>query len=93
MEMEEPPLKRDYCDVNQIINAKRKIRMRKINIKLAEVIDKSGKSKNMVCYACQLQRTQLNNYCKNKVSRTDLAILARLCDYLECEISDILILE
>lgn len=64
--------------------------MRKININLAEVIKKSGKSKNDVCYACQMQRTQLNNYCNNKVSRVDLTILARLCDYLECNISDIL---
>lgn len=64
-----------------------------IKIKLADIIAVSGKSKNMVCYACQLQRTQLNNYCNNKISRIDLAILARLCEYLECDITDILILE
>lgn len=64
-----------------------------IKIRLAEVIAASGKSKNAVCYACQMQRTQLNNYCNNKVSRVDLTILARLCDYLECDISDILTLE
>lgn len=64
-----------------------------IKIKLADMITASGKSKNAVCYACQMQRTQLNNYCNNKVSRVDLAILARLCDYLECNISDILTLE
>lgn len=64
-----------------------------IKIKLADIIAASGKSKNMVCYACQLQRTQLNNYCNNSISRIDLAILARLCEYLECDISDILKLE
>lgn len=64
-----------------------------IKIRLAEAIVDSGKSKNAVCYACQMQRTQLNNYCNNKVSRVDLTILARLCDYLECDISDILTLE
>ena len=32
----------------------------------------------------------LNNYCNNKVSRIDLPVLARLCDYLECDIGDIL---
>lgn len=64
-----------------------------IKIKLADMITASGKSKNAVCYACQMQRTQLNNYCNNKVYRVDLTILARLCDYLECDISDILTLE
>lgn len=61
-----------------------------IKINLTDIIAASGKSKNSVCYACQMQRTQLNNYCNNKVSRIDLAILARLCEYLECEISDVL---
>ncbi|EGT5114340.1 XRE family transcriptional regulator, partial [Clostridioides difficile] len=46
--------------------------------------------KNKVCEACKLQRTQLNNYCKNKVSRIDLTILAKLCDFLECSPNDIL---
>lgn len=65
----------------------------KIKIKLADAIAASGKSKNTVCYACQMQRTQLNNYCNNKISRIDLTILARICEYLECDITDILILE
>ncbi|MDE6426224.1 MAG: helix-turn-helix transcriptional regulator [Ruminococcus sp.] len=34
--------------------------------------------------------TQLNNYCRNNVSRIDLPVLARICDYLNCDISDIL---
>lgn len=61
-----------------------------INIKLADLISKKGKSKNSVCYHCEVQRTQLNNYCNNKVSRVDLALMARICKYLECDISAIL---
>ena len=40
--------------------------------------------------ACNLQRTQLNNYCKNKVTRIDFSILAKLCEYLDCTPNDIL---
>ena len=47
-----------------------------INIKLADLICEKGESKNKVCYHCEIQRTQLNNYCNNKVSRVDLALMA-----------------
>ena len=37
-----------------------------------------------------MQRTQLNNYCNNRISRLDIDVLARLCTVLDCEISDLL---
>ncbi len=61
-----------------------------IEIKLEEYLKVNGISKNKICQNCGLQRTQLNNYCKNKVCRVDLMILAKLCDYLDCSVSDIL---
>ena len=62
----------------------------KIYIDLESLLKAKGISKNKLCNACGLQRTQLNNYCKNKVSRIDLAILAKLCDFLGCTPNDIL---
>ena len=64
--------------------------MNKIIIDLDVVMKEKGISKNSVCKNCNLQRTQLNNYCKNKISRIDLKILARLCEYLKCDLTDIL---
>ena len=61
-----------------------------INIKLADLICEKGESKNKVCYHCEIQRTQLNNYCNNKVSRVVLGLMARVCKYLDCDISAIL---
>lgn len=52
-----------------------------IYIDLERVIKDKNVSKNKVCEVCHLQRTQLNNYCKSKVSRMDLDILARLCAF------------
>lgn len=61
-----------------------------VYIDLERLFKEKNVSKNKVCEACKLQRTQLNNYCKNKVSRIDLAILARLCEFLDCTPNDIL---
>ena len=61
-----------------------------VYIDLERLLKEKNVSKNKVCEACKLQRTQLNNYCKSKVSRIDLAILARLCEFLDCTPNDIL---
>lgn len=67
--------------------------MSKIIIDIERVLTEKGISKTQLCYGCRLQRTQLNNYCKNKVSRIDLNTLARMCDYIDCDINEILKLE
>ena len=58
--------------------------MCKIYIDLENLLKEKAVSKNALCKHCNLQRTQLNNYCKNKISRIDLSILARICTYLDC---------
>ena len=50
--------------------------MSKIVIDLERVLAEKGVSKTQLCYICRLQRTQLNNYCKNKVVRVDLNTIA-----------------
>ncbi|MDU2639125.1 MAG: helix-turn-helix transcriptional regulator [Finegoldia magna] len=37
-----------------------------------------------------LQRTQLNSYCNNKVKRIDLETIAKICCVLECGVEDIM---
>lgn len=57
---------------------------------LNELIEKKGISKNKLAQRAELQRTQLNKYCKNQITRFDADVLARLCTVLECEIGDLL---
>ena len=64
--------------------------MRKIVIELERVLAEKGVSKRFLCFECKLQRTQLNNYCKNKVGRVDLHTLAKICNCLQCDVEDIL---
>ena len=64
--------------------------MRRIYIDIETLLKEKKISKNQLCYHCNLQRTQLNNYCKNKVGRVDLTILSRMCEYMQCTPNDIL---
>jgi len=62
----------------------------KINIHLTQLIEKAGISKNKLNQRAEMQRTQLNHYCNNTVTRLDIDVLARLCTVLNCEIGDLL---
>ncbi len=61
-----------------------------VKINLARIIDEKGISKNKLSQRAEMQRTQLNNYCNNRITRLDIDVLARLCTVLECDISDLL---
>ena len=61
-----------------------------IKIKLNEQIEKVGISKGKLCQRAEMERTQLNRFCKNTITRLDTDVLARLCTVLECGIGDIL---
>ena len=61
-----------------------------ITIRLEELIKKSGFSKNKLSHRAEMQRTQINNYCANTVTRLDIDVLARLCTVLDCDIGDLL---
>lgn len=61
-----------------------------IRINLDELIKERGISKNKLSQRAEMQRTQLNNYCNNKITRLDIDVLARLCSVLDCEIGELL---
>ncbi|MCC8051441.1 MAG: helix-turn-helix transcriptional regulator [Clostridiales bacterium] len=61
-----------------------------IRIHLDELIKERGISKNRLSHRAEMQRTQLNHYCNNDIARLDIAVLARLCTVLECDIGDLL---
>ena len=61
-----------------------------VKIKLAELIEKEGISKNKLSHRAEMQRSQINSYCNNNISRLDIDVLARICTVLECDIGDLL---
>lgn len=61
-----------------------------IRIKLDELIQKAGISKNKLSHRAEMQRSQINHYCNNEITRLDIDVLARICTVLECRIEDLL---
>ena len=65
-------------------------RFGKINVRLDALLAESGLSKNKLCQRAEMQRTQLNRYCANMVTRLDTDVLARLCTVLHCGVGELL---
>lgn len=61
-----------------------------IKIKLDDLIRQRNISKNKLSQRAEMQRTQINNYCSNKITRLDIDVLARLCAVLQCDIGELL---
>ena len=61
-----------------------------IKIKLEKLLKERGMSKNKLSHKAEMQRTQINNYCKNEITRLDIDVLARICTALECKLEDLL---
>ena len=61
-----------------------------IRIKLDEMIEKQNIIKNKLAHRAEMQRTQLNQFCKGTVTRLDTAVLARMSCALNCKIEDLL---
>ena len=61
-----------------------------IHLKLKEVMKAQHISINKLACRAEMQRTQLKAYMNNEVQRIDLAVMARLCYVLECDLKDLL---
>lgn len=61
-----------------------------VHIKIPEMLSEKGISKTKICKDLDLQRGNLNKYCRDDFQRIDAKLLIKLCDYFECEISDLL---
>lgn len=61
-----------------------------VHIKIMELLKEKNISKTKICKDLDLQRGNLNKYCQDNFKRIDAKLLIKLCDYFECEISDLL---
>ena len=61
-----------------------------IRIKLDKYLKQVGKTRYWVAKNTGMDFQTIDKYYKNKVVRYDSYILARICDCLECDISDII---
>lgn len=61
-----------------------------IRLKLKDVMKEQNISINRLSCRAEMQRTQLKAYINGNIQRIDLAVMARLCYVLECELSDLI---
>lgn len=61
-----------------------------IKIHLGQLLSESGLSKNKFCQKAEIQRSQLNGYINNTITRLDTEVLVRICRTLDCTIADLL---
>lgn len=64
--------------------------MRYLHLRLPELLKEKGISRTRLCKDLDLQRTNLNRYYRDNFQRIDANLIVRLCEYLECDISDLL---
>lgn len=57
---------------------------------LSELLQERNISMYKLAKDTGVTRTRIVLYCKNRVQRPDLALLARICRALDCEVGDIL---
>ena len=61
-----------------------------LEIHLKELLETTGLSKNKFCQRAELKRAQLNGYLNGTITRLDVDVLIRICNTLDCSISDLL---
>lgn len=61
-----------------------------INIKLNEIMKTQNISINKLACRAEMQRSQIRAYMKNDIQRLDIAVLARLCYALDCNLDDLI---
>ena len=61
-----------------------------LHIRLGELLEENGLSKNKFSQRAEMQRTQLNKYTNDEVALLSVDVLERICSVLDCQISDLL---
>ncbi len=64
--------------------------MKYLHLRIMELLEEKKISKTRICKDLDLQRGNFNRYCKDNFQRIDANLIVRLCEYLECDISDLL---
>ncbi|MBQ8856640.1 MAG: helix-turn-helix transcriptional regulator [Lachnospiraceae bacterium] len=66
--------------------------MKRIHMRIVELLTEKEISKNQICKDLDIPRGNFNRYCRDEFQRIDANLVVKLCDYLKCDISDLLVL-
>ena len=57
---------------------------------LKETLEKQGKSQYWLAKETGIAQSTLSNLCANKTSKIDFLVLQKICNALDCDITDII---
>lgn len=61
-----------------------------VHMRINELLEEKSISKNRICKDLDLPRGNFNRYCRDDFQRIDTNLIIKLCDYLQCNLSDLL---
>lgn len=64
--------------------------MKCLHLRIMELLEEKKISKTRICKDLDLQRGNFNRYCRDEFQRVDANLIVRLCEYLECDVADLL---
>lgn len=62
----------------------------KLVFHIEEILKEKGISKNKICKALDIPRTNFNRYCNNQFQRIDAQLVCKLCSYLDVEVGELM---
>lgn len=62
-----------------------------LHLRINELLEEKGISKNMICKALDIPRTNFNKYCRDEVTRIDTGMICKLCYYLDVAPGDLIV--
>ena len=66
--------------------------MKYLHLRINELLEEQEISKNKICKDLDLPRGNFNKYCRDDFQRIDANLLLKLCEYLKCDIADLLVI-
>lgn len=64
-----------------------------VSLRINDILKVRGISKNQLCKELDIPRTNFNRYCRNEFQRLDVALICKLCWYLNVKVEELVIYE
>ena len=61
-----------------------------LHMRINEILEEEGFSKNTVCKELDIPRSNFNRYCRDDFQRIDADMICKLCEYFNCEVGRLL---
>lgn len=63
--------------------------MKYLHIRIVDLLEEKGISKNRICRDLDLPRGNFNRYCRDDFQRVDANLIIKLCEYFNCDVGDL----